>query len=244
LLPTPHYVSLTTGFGVGFGGDSPLNNPGSYRSLSGFNYYGRLSTYFDLTPNIQLETGISGLINPSTQDRGGVLVQPDGSTLTEKERRVAGLDLKLSYVPLRNNQFQRLDWGTEVLYSDSRYLFNPSGSLDPDNPTHTAGWPAPSPDDYDGNVGSIGLYSYATYKWHRQWSAGFLFDYMQSAENHNDVTVAYSPYITWALSHWNQIRLQYTHTDHNAVSGLRSDDAIYLQWAWIIGAHSHGWQAR
>jgi hypothetical protein len=31
LLPTPHYVSLTTGFGVGFGGDSPLNNPGSYR---------------------------------------------------------------------------------------------------------------------------------------------------------------------------------------------------------------------
>jgi hypothetical protein len=244
LLPTSHYVSLTTGFGVGFGGDSPLNNPGAYRTLSGFNYYGRLSTYFDLTPNIQLETGISGLINPSTQDRGGILVQPDGSTLTEKERRVAGLDLKVSYVPLRNNQFQRLDWGTEVLYSDSRYLFNPSGSLDPVNSTHTAGWPAPSPDDYDSNVGSVGLYSYATYKWHRQWSAGFLFDYLQSAENHNDVTVAYSPYITWALSHWNQIRLQYTHTDHNAVSGLRPDDAIYLQWAWIIGAHSHGWQAR
>src|ERR1035441_10034791 len=120
LLPVPHYVSLTTGFGVGFGGDSPLNNPGTYRALSGFNYYGRLSTYFDLTPNVQLETGISGLINPSTQDRGGVLVQPNGIpdlstlTLTEKERRVAGLDLKLSYVPLRNNQFQRLDWGTEA----------------------------------------------------------------------------------------------------------------------------------
>ena len=47
--------------------------------------------------------------------------------LTEKERRVAGFDLKLSYVPLRNNQFQRLDWGTEVLYSDSRYLFDPDG---------------------------------------------------------------------------------------------------------------------
>ena len=231
LLPTPHYISLTTGFGAGFGGDSPLNNPGAYRALSGFNYYGRLSTYFDLTPNIQLETGISGLINPSTQDRGGVLVQPDGSTLTEKERRVAGLDLKVSYVPLRNNQFQRLDWGTEVLYSDSRYLFDPDGI-------------AGSGDEYYGNVGSVGLYSYVTYKWHRQWSAGFLFDYLQSAENHNDVTVAYSPYITWALSHWNQIRLQYTHTDHNAVSGLRPDDAIYLQWAWIIGAHSHGWQAR
>jgi hypothetical protein len=83
-----------------------------------------------------------------------------------------------------------------------------------------------------------------TYKWHRQWSAGFLFDFVENPANHNDHTFAYSPYITWALSHWNQIRLQYTHTDHNAVSGLKSDDAIYLQWAWIIGAHSHGWQAR
>src|SRR6266576_2587371 len=135
LLPIPHYVSLTAGFGVGFGGDSPLANPGTYRALSGFNYFGRISTYFDLTPNLQLETGISGLINPSTSDRGGVLVQPDGSTLTEKERRVGGLDVKLSYVPLQNNQFQRLDWGTEVLYSDSRYLADHDGSLNPDNPT-------------------------------------------------------------------------------------------------------------
>jgi hypothetical protein len=241
LLPVPHYVSLTTGFGVGFGGDSPLNNPGTYRALSGFNYYGRLSTYFDLTPNIQLETGVSGLVNPSTQDRGGVdgLVGANGVPLTEKKRNVAGLDLKLSYVPLRNNQFQRLDWGTEVLYSDSRYLFNPSGSLNPANPI-----PAPSPNDFYGSVGSLGLYSYVTYKWHRQWSAGFLFDYVQSAQNRNDETFAYSPYITWALSHWNQLRLQYTHTEHSAISGLHSDDAIYLQWAWIIGAHSHGWQAR
>jgi hypothetical protein len=239
LLPVPHYVSLTTGFGVGFGGDSPLNNPGAYRALSGFNYFGRLSTYFDLAPDIQLETGISGLINPRTEDRGGALVQPDGSTLTEKERRVAGLDLKVSYVPLRNNQFQRLDWGTEVLYSDSRYLFDPDGSLDP-----SLSAPGLSGDEFRGNVGSLGLYSYVTYKWHRQWSAGFLFDWVQNPQNRSDETFAYSPYITWATSHWNQIRLQYTHTDHSAISGLRPDDAIYLQWAWIIGAHSHGWQAR
>ena len=244
LPPINHYVSLTVGLGNGFGGDSPLNNPGTYRSLDGFNYFGRLSTYFDVTPNVELETGVSGLINPSTQDRGGVLVQSDGSTLTEKERRVAGLDLKLSYVPLRNNQFRRLDWGTEVLYSDSRYLMDPDGSLNPDNPTMTAGWPMPTGDEHRGDIGSFGLYSYLTYKWHRQWSAGFLFDWVQSAENNDDETFAYSPYLTWALSHWNQLRLQYTHTSHNAASGLKDDDALYLQWAWIIGAHSHGWQSR
>ena len=97
---------------------------------------------------------------------------------------------------------------------------------------------------YSGDVGSLGLYSYMTYKFSRQWSAGFLFDYVQNAQNEHDLTYAYSPYITWALSHWNQLRLQYTHTDHNDMSGLKPDDAVYLQWDWIIGAHSHGWQQR
>ena len=233
LVPTKHYISLTAGLGDSFGGDSPNpNNPGTYRAFDGLNFWGRLSTYFDLTPDWQLETGISGLINPKTEDRGGALLQPNGiSTLTEKERRLAGLDVKLSYVPLQNNQFQSFTWGTEVLYSDNRYLSDPDG-------TPSSG------DEFDENVGSVGLYSYVTYKWSRQWSAGFLFDWVQSAQNHSDETTAYSPFITFALSHWNQLRLQYTHTDHNAVSGLKPDDAIYLQWAWIIGAHSHGWQQR
>lgn len=239
LLPTSHYINLALGTGVGFGGDSPLNNPGNYRSLSGLNYFGRLSTYFDLPLNLQLETGISGLINPSTQDRGGALVQPNGSTLTEKERRVAGFDIKLSYVPLRNNEFRRLDWGTEVLYSNSRYLFDPDGSL---NPGGVA--PGLDGDEFMGHIGSFGGYTYLTYRWHRQWSAGFLFDYVQNSQNHGDETFAYSPYLTFALSHWNQLRLQYTHTQRSVASGLQSDDAIYLQWAWIIGAHSHGWQQR
>src|SRR5215831_9790409 len=162
LPPLPHYVSVTVGFGNGFGGDSPLNNPGSYRSLSGFNYFGRVSTYFDLTPNLQLETGISGLINPNTQDRGGLdaFVGPGGVLLTENERRVAGVDLKLSWVPLANNQFQRLDWGTEVLYSDSKYLWDPDGSL--------LNGGLRSGDEFERSIGSVGMYSYVTYKWHRQ----------------------------------------------------------------------------
>ncbi len=245
LMPIDHYVSITMGAGDQFGGDSPNpNNPGTYRAFNAWNYWGRASTYFDLSPNWQLEGGLSGLWNPKTQDRGGVLVQPNGSTLTENERRVAGVDLKVSYVPLRNNQFRSFTWGTELLYSDSRYLMDPDGSLNPANPTGTAGWPKLSGDEFDGYVGSFGLYSYVSYKWSRQWSAGFLYDWVQNAGNHSDVTAAYSPFVTFALSHWNQLRLQYTHTDHNAVSGLKPDDAVYLQWAWIIGAHSHGWTQR
>ncbi len=230
LVPVEHYISLTAGVGDQFGGDNPNpNNPGTYRDIGGFNFWGRASTSFDLADDWQAEAGVSGLWNPKTQDRGGIITN-GVSGFTEKERRLAGLDFKLSYVPLRDNQFNSFTWGTEVLFSDSRYRINPDATVP------TTG--------YEGYVGSLGLYSYVSYKWSRQWSGGFLFDYAQSPQNHADEALAYSPFITFALSHWNQLRLQYTHTDHAAVSGLKSDDAIYLQWAWIIGAHSHGWSQR
>ena len=115
-----------------------------------------------------------------------------------------------------------------MLYSDNRYdVTDSSGNA-------LAG----------SKVGSLGLYSYLTYKFHRQWSAGFLYGFVEDAQDNKAKTSEYSPYITWALSHWNQLRLQYTYTDHNAVSGLRPDNAVYVQWAWIIGSHSHGWQQR
>ena len=59
LLPIPHYVSLTAGVGDQFG-DTP-NNVGDFRHFKELNFWGRASTYFDLTPDISLETGVSGL---------------------------------------------------------------------------------------------------------------------------------------------------------------------------------------
>ncbi len=229
LAPIEHYVSLTAGVGDQFGGDFPNpNDPGEFRHVGGLNFWGRLSTYFDLTPDISLEPGISGLWNPTTVSRGGALLQPDGSTVTERERRLAGVDMVLSWRPLRNNQFQTVTWGTEVLYSNNRFdVTDPSGMALPGR-----------------SVGSMGMYSYLAYKFHRQWTTGFLFDYVQSAQNSKAETFAYSPYITWTLSHWDQIRLQYTCTNPNAASGLRPDNAVYVQWAWIIGSHAHGWQQR
>src|SRR5208283_3232263 len=125
LVPIEHYVSLSMGVGDSFGGDPPNpNDPGEFRRIGGLNYWGRLSSYFDLTDDISLEPGISAMWNPSTQDRGGPFTMPDGGTLTERERRLTGVDLVLSYKPLRNNQFQSITWGTELLQSDNRYDVN------------------------------------------------------------------------------------------------------------------------
>jgi len=125
LPPVGHYLSLTAGAGDKFGDDP--NAPGNYRSFSQLDFWGRLSTYVDLTPNWQLEGGISGLWGPKTGSGEASVLLPDGTFATEQERRVAGLDLRLSYVPLQNNQFRGLVWGTEVLYSDNNYLFSPTG---------------------------------------------------------------------------------------------------------------------
>ncbi|HYA88880.1 MAG TPA: hypothetical protein VEI57_17695 [Nitrospirota bacterium] len=234
LVPVEHYVSLTVGAGDQFGGDNPPNFVGDFRQGSGLNYWGRLSTYYDLTPDISLEPGISGLWNPSTTAQWAPnpanpsFPTVDGNTFTERERRLVGVDLVLSWKPLRNNQFQTVTWGTEVLYSDNRYdVTDPSGNALPSQ-----------------SVGSVGLYSYLTYKFHRQWTTGIQYEWLENELNNQGKTSAESANITWALSHWNQLRLQYTHTDNNAATGLRPYDAVYVQWAWIIGSHAHGWQQR
>lgn len=224
LVPLPHYLSLTAGAGDQFGGDIPPADPGDFRHFNALNYWSRLSTYFDLTPDWQAEMGVSGLINPG----GGQLAQLDsGAVMTE--RRLAGADFSLKWVPLRDNQFQSLTWGNEALFSDNRY-----GALAKGIPVDTV------------TVGAWGLYSYLTWKFSRVWSAGFCVNWVENNQNAIYHTTQYSPYITWALSHWNQLRLEYTHTEYtdNQVRGLPDNDALYLQLAWIIGAHSHGWQQR
>jgi len=229
LPPVGHYFSLTLGAGDKFGDDP--NYPGTYRALSGLDFWGRLSTYFDLSPDWQLEGGISGLWGPKADGGESPVLLPDGNLVQQQERRVAGLDVRLSYVPLRNNQFHSLVWGTEVLYSDSTYQFS-----SPFTPVSFL--------PYESRIGAAGLYSYVTYKWSRQWSAGFLFDWVENPFNAGQQEVSYSPYITFALSHWNQLRLQYTYTDFSSSYHLPANNGIFLQWTWIIGSHSHGWQAR
>ena len=66
-------------------------------------------------------------MEPATTDLNGVVLQPNGNAFTERERRLLDADFMLSYRPLRNNQFQAITWGTEVLYSDNRYDVDHAG---------------------------------------------------------------------------------------------------------------------
>lgn len=215
LLPTEHYVSLTTGLGNGFGADTGPTPTHGYRSLSGINYWGRLSSYFDLTPSLNLEAGISGLADERAE---GLADAP-----TQRDRYIAGTDLTLRYQPLGSTVYQGYVWGTEALYNSANFEKDP-GLFEREH--------------------SFGLYSYLEKKLNRQFKIGFLFDWFEEPSNSDAQTFRYSPYITWNPSEFQLLRLQYSHTAPDSATGLQSSDAIYLQWSAIIGRHVHGFKQR
>jgi hypothetical protein len=222
LFPTDHYISLTAGVGDSFGGDAGPNAVGAYRSLNELNYWGHLSTFFDLSQNLNLETGVSGLMDDRAEGRGGI---------AERRRRIAAADITLRYQPLGATLHRGWTWGTEVLYNSAAFDRDPDGT------------PATG-DEYRSNVGALGLYSYLETKLSRRLKAGFLFDWMEDPADRHNRTSRYSPYLTLNPSEFQVLRLQYSHTAPNAGTGLRPSDAVYLQWQFILGRHVHGFKQR
>lgn len=224
LAPTRHYWNLSMGTGLKFG-ESPAD-PGAFRSSGELNYWAKLATYFDLSPSLSLDLGLSGLIAPH-QD----LELTEDATLSQSERQLAILDLTFRYRPSAERQFQGLEWGTEYLFARGDYEFDPDGAAD-------------SGDEFEQWNRSHGLYSYAAWQFNRQWTAGFLFDWTQALEDNELSTARYSPYLTWRPSEYQMLRLQYSYTVPHEDTGLLDSHGIYLQWLWILGNHAHGFRQR
>ncbi len=225
LAPTLHYIALTAGAGTQLG-DLAVN-PGPYRNLNELNVWSRLGTYFDLSPNLNLELGVSGMWNDRAEDRGGSFTLADDSTLTERRRGVAGADITLRYQPLAHNLHRNVEWGTELLLNTGDFDHDLAGSL------------------YRERIDAWGLYSYVANRFSRRWTAGFLFDFAENAHDRSSHTFRYSPYLTFQPSDFQKIRLQYSYTDPKDSFGLlRPDHAVYLQWEFILGFHAHGFRQR
>jgi hypothetical protein len=215
LFPTDHYISLTLGVGDSFGADlNPVEVDG-YRSVGELNGWGHLSTYFDLSQNLNLETGLSGLVDGKAD---GI-----GDDPSQRDRYIGGADITLRYQPLQSTVYRGWTWGSEVLFNSAKYETAP-GSSDREN--------------------SWGLYSYFEYKLNRQFKVGFLYDWMQDPADKDAQTSRYSPYISWNPSEFQLLRLQFSHTEPNSAAGFEPSDAIYLEWSAIIGRHVHGFKQR
>jgi hypothetical protein len=138
-----------------------------------------------------------------------------------------GVDLTFRYQPLGSVVYQGFTWGSEFYANSERVPF------------------AVDDTSFAKRRSSFGGYSYGEMKLNKNWSTGFLVDYAPLVESPGKRTISYSPFLTWNLSEFNRLRLQYYYLSNN----FRADKAeagnqVFLQWTTVIGAHTHGFLGR
>jgi hypothetical protein len=51
--------------------------------------------------------------------------------------------------------------------------------------------------------------------------------------------------VTWYLSEFNRLRLQYSYLKNNfSADKAEKGNQVFLQWTTVIGAHTHGFLTR
>jgi hypothetical protein len=171
----------------------------------------RFNSYSDLTQNVYLEFGLSGMLGTNN-----IKGYSEGINISEKNRytTLGGFDLTLFWEPLNQAKYNSFIWRTEIYYADKDQL---AGS----------------------NISTFGGYSYAEYKFTERWQTGARFDYTQPFETGNKGKYLYQvvPYLTWWQSPWVKLRLQYNYLNGNNLD--LSNSTLRFQIVWAMGPHKH-----
>ena len=175
---------------------------------------GHLRNYWDLGPSTYLELGLSGMwgVNHRPED----LPETDPAFLPGandwRDTRVGGLDLALSWAPLRLERYRGVTWRSE-LFAVRKEL--PGERLQ-----------------------ALGGYSYLDARLSESWVVGVRGDLTQpfAVDNAGKLDWAVSPYVTWWQSAWVKLRLQGTHLRRD--SG-EIDNRLVLQAVMSVGPHKH-----
>ncbi|HEU5464211.1 MAG TPA: hypothetical protein VFV82_08780 [Candidatus Binatia bacterium] len=138
-------------------------------------------------------------------------------------RTLSGIDLTYRYQPLASTVYEGFTLGAEF-FGNSERVERSSGFR---------------------RMFAPGGYAYGEAKLNRQWAAGFLYDNAPGLSSPGKKTIGYSPFVTWTLSEFNRLRLQYSYLDDN----VREEKAerghqFFLQWTTVLGSHTHGFRTR
>ena len=219
LFPTPFFLRATVGGMNKIGEDNDRVSNIIPRAWSQMTYLGRLNTYFDVTDNQSVELGTSMAYTPSVRLAG----YPSGGF-----RTLNGVDLTYRYQPLASAVYQGLTWGSEFYANSERIPFTADDG------------------SFARRQQSFGGYSYIEGKLNKNWSAGFQIDYAPILDSPGHRTMSYSPFLTWNLSEFNRLRLEYYYLNNNFRGADKTENGnqVYLQWTTVIGAHTHGFLTR
>ena len=83
------------------------------------------------------------------------------------------------------------------------------------------------------------FYTYGAFSFDHRWTTGLLFDWVETLANVPWEEQRWSPYLTYRPSDAQLWRLQYSRTQRGAASRLVDEHAVYLQWTFTLGRHSH-----
>jgi hypothetical protein len=236
LLPIEHYVTLTAGMYNKIGRENERVSDALPRDLGAFTYLGRAATFVNLSEAHSVDLGASYAYTPRVKMQHN------------SERHLVGLDLTYRYTPPSQAAYRGVVWGTEVLFNREK---RPSGgSLPTESVAGEEGLSvveslavrqeAPALTAFKRR-NAFGLYSYLEARLSRRFHTGFLFDYAQDLDRATGDTKAYTPYLTFWLSEFQRLRLQYSYFDQTAGS---HEHQLFLQWTAVLGSHTHGFRDR
>ncbi len=187
-------------------------------TIESFVYGGRIKTAFDIGNNFSLEWGASALI----RHRELMSVRIGGQYY---HKLVYGSDLTFFFHPLGQNYLWNMHWGVEMIgiHYGTDYI-DEQGRI------------------IMAELNRIGFFLW----WHIQvspnWRFGFFSDIFE--KNHplyaNTFNGRYGTYLTWQLSHFQYLRLEYSF--YHYPDEIENTHRIILQYNGTIGFHSHGTQ--
>jgi len=88
---------------------------------------------------------------------------------------------------------------------------------------------------------SLGAYAFAQYQLDRDWYVGLRGDYTEfpnsASRRSDDWDAAFSPYLTWYVTEFLRLRIEYQHRLREIVGDHDSEEALSLQLTGVFGSH-------
>jgi hypothetical protein len=156
-------------------------------------------------------------------------------------RELSGVDLTVRYQPSVGGLYKGFVWGTEVLQNDERTYDPLTGAV-------------------DGRSVSYAGYSNIETKLGRVVRVGGYADLTELPYQNRSISRSYAGYLTFEITEFDRIRLQYTRIEnnfsgdlsslpgtdfgYNDLTGFHPGNIIALQWTAVIGYHVHGFRGR
>ncbi|MDG5814666.1 hypothetical protein QA601_06235 [Chitinispirillales bacterium ANBcel5] len=196
------------------------NNPTVYRGLRSpedYAYGGRITTSFEFGTELSADVGGSILYQGQWKQSS----RSDQGFPDFYNKLLWGADVTFFWHPLHANQYRNLQLGFEVIGSKESYE-----SL------------YPTSQIIEGfRTGGI---AHIDYQHTEQWHVGGFGSLFQSNDLNNDLRIHAGGYITFVITHFQYLRLEYSRYEYPGY--LDGVNRIMLQYDATIGYHTHGRQ--